>query len=186
MKSVSPVQRLLIAVLVLASAAWLVDRLTGSAQPRTAEAAPAQVAPALRAAAWEDINALVARLTNVEYQSVADELARLERDLFAPPEQMLGAPPAAGADGLADDESAGPVQTPPATPFAERHVLHGVILGTSPLAVIDDQLLSLDAVLEEHRLVQIRRDHVVLEHIASGAQVSLQLVQSSIVQTRAP
>jgi hypothetical protein len=181
-KSVSPVQRLLIAILVLASAAWLVDRLTGSAQPRTAEAAPAQATPGQRAAAWEDINALVACLTDVEYQSVADELGRLERDLFAPPDEMLGAPLTIGPGDPAD----APAQAPPAAPFAERHVLQGVILGASPLAVIDDQLLGLNAVLEEHRLVQIHRDYVVLEHIASGAQVILQLAPSSVIQTRAP
>jgi hypothetical protein len=163
MRRISARQKLLAGALLLAGGIWAEDRLTGTGLPSKSQAQPGK-APAAGAGAttWQDVSALVAELTHAEYVSVAGELGESARDLFMPTglvEDLTGpAVSAAATQPSAEEASAAGEQA-----FHNHHRLRGVILGPSALAVIDDRLLPLRADVDGYRLVEIERDHVILE-----------------------
>jgi hypothetical protein len=176
MKRLSARQRLLIGALLIAGLIAAADQFTRGGAPSPARAGQsAQTTPSAAPAGWGDVNALVARLTQTDYTSVAGELEQLQRDVFVPTT-------AAGAVFSTADPAPAPAapEPPPVEPqvdFRDKHRLSGVMLGETPLAVIDDQLLALDAEVDGFKLVGIERDSVVFWQPGSGLRVVLELAQ---------
>jgi hypothetical protein len=173
MKRLSKRQRLLAGALLVAGAIAAIDRFTGGGPPAPARAREAtEAAPPAAPAGWNDVNALVAKLTQSDYASVADELEQLERDVFVPTSS-------ARAAFVANDPAPAEPTEPPAAErqagFLERHNLSGVVLGETPLAVVDEQLLSLFAQVDGFMLVQIERDYVVFQELGTDTRLVLEL-----------
>lgn len=165
--------RLLLGALVLAATIWLFDRLSGGAGPQPAQAQGNDSAPAPTASlAWDDVNALVSRVVALRQGGDERRLPETARDLFQPSALL--------AQLLAATEAPVPsaAESPPAdTPgdFGARHRLSGVVLGAEPLAVVDDVVVGLGAVLDGHTLVSVERDAVVFEETATGVRLRLTL-----------
>lgn len=177
MKRFSTRQRVLVGALAIAGIIGGVDRFTGGGAPAPARGAPTAQTPAAAApAGWNDVNALVDRLTRTDYAPVTDELEQLPRDIFTPTSVAGGA--FAAAEAAPTVEAAEP--PPPAeqlADFQDRHRLSGVMLGETPLAVIDDQLQPLYADVDGFTLVQIERDYVVFQQAATDTRIVLELAQ---------
>jgi len=173
MKRLNRTQRLLAAALVLAVGIWAVDSLTRGGGPRQANAQQSAETTVPAPADWGDVAKLVERLTRSEYAPVATGLAQVERDLFLPtpaiervileasppPEEERGAPPAEQAE----------------PEFPDRHQLLGVMLGTTPLAVVDDLVVPRHAMLDGHVLIELHQYHVVFAEPATGKRFTLTL-----------
>jgi hypothetical protein len=176
MKRLSARQRLLIGALLIAGLIAAADRLTRGGAPTPARAGQtAQTAPPAAPAGWNDVNALVARLTQTDYASVAGELEQLQRDVFVP--TTAAGPMFSAADPAPSAASPEPPPVEPQVDFRDKHRLSGVMLGETPLAVIDDQLLALDAEVDGFTLVGIERDYVVFLQPGSELRVVLELAQ---------
>jgi hypothetical protein len=177
MKSLTPRRGVLGGVLLLAVAVLAIDRGSGRRQPATAQAADARVPVELTPADWEPVSDLVARLTRSSYAPVGEDLARLDRDVFQPTpmieEAVALAPPVEAVSvAAADDPNSGPEAG-----FAARHKLTGVMLASRPLAVVDDQVLAVSSNLDGYALIDVQRDYVVFQELATGARVTLELEQ---------
>lgn len=179
MMRLSKQQRVLLGALGLAVVVWVGDMLTGSGEPKTAEAAASTVAAApQQTAEWHDLSADIARLTSGTYTSAAGELEPLQRDLFQPSPLMVEvfSPQESEEEEAQEAAAVVPLATSnPGDDFAARHVLSGVMLGSSPIAVIDDQLVPLKTTIEDYILIEINRDQVVFQHSTSDAQVVLEV-----------
>jgi hypothetical protein len=107
--------------------------------------------------------------------SLAEQVALLRRDVFLPAGEME----AALQETLtaAVDPETGEAGADPRVPasFRDRHVLVGVVLGSHPYAVIDDRVYTLYTVVDEHQLIEIQRDRVVLVNRQTREQVVLEL-----------
>jgi len=171
MRRLNARQRLLLGALLLAGVILALDRFTGRAQPAAAQAQPGTTAPAAAPLGWQEVETRLARVQE-NYVSVAAELQRLERDLFVP--------------SAAIDATYGTLQTAPereetqsvvdpAAEFRARHRLLGVMLGSLPLATIDDRVLPLGAELEGYRLVRVTRDQVVFVEPQTQTQIVLEI-----------
>ena len=175
MKRIPATQRMLIGVLTLAGLAWAVDAYTGTTRPAAASAALSQVPVTVTGPAnWEEVDEMVRRLTQISYDSVAEKLIGLNRDLFMPTPLI----DAACAPLPAPVEETAPETrdaAPPKPEFGALHELGGVILGESPLAVVDDRVLPLGAVLDGYILVELQRDYAVFQHLETQEQAVLEL-----------
>lgn len=177
MKRLSKRQRLLAGAFLLAAGIAAIDRVAGRGSPVPATAG--QTAPAAAPAApagWKEVDALVLQLTRVEYSSVADDLASLDRDVFVPT-MAASTFLAATAEPVPADEPAEPPAAEPQVSFVDQHRLSGVILGDAPLAVIDEQLMSVGAELDGFTLVQIERDYVLFAQSETETRIVLELAQ---------
>lgn len=81
------------------------------------------------------------------------------RELFAPGERLrtLWTAP---AESDADAPQAAASQ-PTDKPFADRHVLNGVLAGKQAVAIVDGQYTTIGEVIEDYELLEIHRDRVV-------------------------
>jgi len=165
-------QRLLIAGLGLAAGVWAIDSLTGGGQPQQARAAQKPTGEAAVTVQWCDVSQTVARLTDATYRSIAPDLLRVERDLFAPSAVMERVYAPAPSVPVAKQ----PVEQDPAVvDFVGQHTLDGVLTGRRPVAVINGRPLALGAELDGHRLVEVARARVSLERVSDGEVVELEL-----------
>jgi hypothetical protein len=167
-------QRLLGGALLLAGAIWGMDALTGKSGPAPAVAQAAK-APATPPAgpAWAEVDEVLTRLTRRADDPLSAEPAPPVRDLFWPTptlEAAFPAQPEALAEPIAEP-------SPAEDDFAERHRLVAVMLGPTPLAVVDEKLIPLHAELDGFRLVSVSRDHVVFRDKSSGRSVELVLAE---------
>ncbi len=162
------------AALLLAALVWAFDAFTrgGPAAARGAQATPL-AAPVLEID-WKQVGELVERLRRRDYEPVADEATRLQRDLFVPSVTVLSALAAAAP---APPPEPGPVEARVSVEegFRTRHKLLGVIVGKVPLAVIDDRLWPVGAELDGCRVIDIQRDYVVLQQIGTDIRATLRL-----------
>lgn len=177
-------QRLLGGALVVSAAAWCVHALLGTSGPSDALAQPTPPA-AVGVPRWQDPGETVERLTRRQYRSVTRELEQLSRDLFQPTPLIEAA--------LAPQEAQPSKEAPPpedeidpALAFQANHQLNGVMLGSRPLAVVGDSVLSINSELDGFRLIAIRREMVVFLDPRSGAQVALKLQHGPERSPRAP
>ncbi len=185
MKRLTKLQRLLAGGLVLALGIWAIDALTGkSGRPAHARAASATAAATAPAADWNEVDALVARLTQQRYVSVIPDLDRTPRDLFSPSpamESLLApAPPPApepNTPALAEEA---------ASDFQSRHQLSGVVIGRNPLAIVDGRVLHRNGELDGYRLVELQRDFVVFQEPRTGARATLKLAPRGTPSPSAP
>ena len=169
MRRLSPRQWVLVGALTLAGLVWAADALTRGGPP-PAQAAAAGSSTPTPIAEWADVERMVEQLTRLEYESVAEALQTLDRDLFVPTDtvaQVLTA-----ADPAPEPESQ---QASEAEDFRSRHRLSGVVLGQMPVAVIDGRVYPLYAELDGYRLVEIRRDGVLLRKVSGDARILLTL-----------
>ena len=171
--------RILGGALLLIGLFWGIDSFTGT-RPATASAAGIgasdQTAPERGSIERLSPAALLARLTQSPYVSVADDIERLDRDLFAPtpavqkvvaaaePHPTPTSVPAAGAD-KADPDAA----------FQGKYQLTGVVIGAAPLAVIGERVMPVGAELEGYVLREVQRDYVVFQSPSSGRALTLAL-----------
>ena len=65
----------------------------------------------------------------------------------------------------------------PEADFQTSHKLEGVLLGRTPLAVIDGHVLAVNSDLDGYTLLEVQRDRVVFHRPATGATVVLDLSQ---------
>ena len=139
-----------------------------------------QKAPARPPSTDDDTQAFsdsLARLSRNEYVSVADEIDQLQRDLFEPTAVMETAftpvetnpPPELAATAARSAVREADFQT--------SHNLEGVLLGRTPLAVIDGHVLAVNSDLDGYTLLEVQRDRVVFQQPATGARVVLELSQ---------
>jgi hypothetical protein len=169
-------QRLLGAALLVAGLVWAADHFIGSGRPAALQAAQTAAAPPPASAGdARDFSESLARLTRNEYISVADEIDLLQRDLFEPTAIMesafaLAAPPPART--LAESAAQPPA---PEDDFQTSHKLEGVLLGRTPLAVIDGHVLAINSDLDGYTLLEVQRDRVIFQHPPTGARVVLEL-----------
>jgi hypothetical protein len=176
MKRLSATQRVLGGALLALVAFWLFDHFTGRSRPAAAQGKPARTEMASgKSVAWPDLSDRVAHLTRPAYASVATELNQVARDLFIP----VPAAQQALAASVPHDETPPPPEepAPPKPSFESRHKLAGVIIGHNSLAVIDDRLFGIGAVLDGYRLVEVHRDFVRLCDTDTGKLVTLTLQQ---------
>jgi len=174
MKRLTKQQRLLAAGLTLALGIWAVDTLTGKkAGPVRAQAAQATTPPPAAAVDWEQVNTLVARLTEQRYVSVAPELDQTSRDLFAPSAAMESS--LAPVEPVIEP-NAPAIQEAAIADFRDRHELSGVVIGRHPLAIVDGHVLRPGSELDGHRLVELQRDYVVFQAAQTGTRVTLKLI----------
>jgi hypothetical protein len=169
-------QRVLGTALLLAGLVLGADRFFGSGHPAPLQAA--QTAPVPPPSSAHDAQAFsdsLARLSRNEYFSVADKIDQLQRDLFEPTAIM--------------ETAFTPVETAPPTDlattaaqsaasdadFQTSHNLEGVLLGHTPLAVIDGHVLAVNSDLDGYTLVEVQRDRVIFHQLATGARVVLEL-----------
>lgn len=171
---------------LLSSLAFLAsDWFMGTSPPASAKASNRQSAPdAAATAEWEDVSDLVNRLTSVQYASVADELAELDRDLFVPTAVVKEAFPAIALLPAEEEENVPASAAPPPPAFADVHRLSGVMLGANALAVIDNQLVPLRGVVDNHVLVDVQRDYVVLEDQETRERVTLTVERGPVKPQR--
>ncbi len=165
--------RLLLGALVLAVTIWLLDRLSGRTGPQPAQAKGNGTAPApTTSLAWDDADALLRRLAALRADGDERRLPETARDPFQPSALLAQLLPATEVPMPSGAESP-PADTP--GNFGARHRLAGVVLGAEPLAVVDDVVVGLGAVLDGHTLVAVERDAVVFEETATGVRVRLTL-----------
>ncbi len=174
MKPIPMKQRVLFGALLLAAGIYLVDTLTGGAEPRPANAAPAAQPQLPSIGPWQDVSGLIARLTAGRYQPLDGELDALSRDLFAPTPTVEKAFGIGVARKQATPESS---PTERSSDFQQNHRLEGVVLGRQPLALINGQVYALNSDLDGYKLIEISRSHVDLHHPPSGRRVRLELPQ---------
>jgi hypothetical protein len=163
--------------LVVAAAVWAFDRLAGDRQPRAAQAARSAAAPlpAAALAGCQPVADLVGRLAGSDYVPVAEELNRLERDLFLPTAAIKEAvAPHAPAPGEAVAATAGN-EAAVASDFRTRHKLNGVLVGDTPLAVVDNRVLAIHSDLDGYTLTDVQRDYVVFRNASTGERLTLEL-----------
>lgn len=176
MSRLNPRHRLLLGVLALAAGAWGIDAYTRGGTPRSAVAQGSSASAQGGALPqWEALDRQIAQLTGRTHVSLAEQVARLRRDVFLPAGGMeLALQETLTAS--ADPESGG-AGADPRVPlgFEDRHVLVGVVLGSHPYAVIDDRVYTLYTVVDEHQLIEIQRDRVVLVDRQTRDQVILEL-----------
>lgn len=178
MKRLSQRQRLVCGALAGAGLIWAVDALTRDSTPSAALAGPSTAAagPSAPAVVWQDVSATIAALTEEGYVSVANELERLERDLFVPT-ALIDAALRSAEELEAEQAAAVKSEQDEAAEFRGRHRLVGVMLGRRPLAVVDDEVLALQGELDGWRLADIQRERAVFLHPQLGIQVVLELEQ---------
>jgi len=165
--------RLLLGALVLAATIWLFDRLSHGTGPQPAQARGSASAPMPAVLPdWGDVNALVSRIVALRGADKAPRLPDSARDVFQPSALFTGLLAAAEVQPPADAE---PSREKSPVDFAARHRLSATVLGAEPLAVVDDIVVGLGAVVDGHTLVAVERDAVVFEEQATGAQVRLTL-----------
>ncbi|MCK4340091.1 MAG: hypothetical protein KAY37_00015 [Phycisphaerae bacterium] len=176
MRRLSNRQRVIGGALVLAVLVWVADWLIGDGPTplQAGQAAPLQTQ--VVTAKWRDVTDLVARLTEAEYASVAEELDQLQRDLFMPSmliESVFSVEvPEEPPEPITVKES-----EVPELDFATRHKLEGVVIGSRPLAVIDDRVLPLNSDLEGYTLIGVQRDGVIFRHSITQVLIRLELEQ---------
>ena len=174
MKGLSRKQRLLAAALFVAGLLWGADRFLGRGQPATLQAAQTPSAPpSVVTPNGQDLAAFLARLSTGEYASVMDEIDRLPRDLFEPTAAMEAAVAPAETDPALTLGANAAAAGATVTDFQTRHKLEGIMLGRTPLAVVDGQVLALDADLDGYTLTEVLRDSVVFVDAATGARIVL-------------
>jgi hypothetical protein len=168
-------RRILAGGLVVAVAALALDWYTRVGTPEEARAGQSARGQAARAPDdWDDLSAQVERLTGNSYVSVAGELAQLDRDLFVPTmvvESEFAVEPE-------EEDAAEREARQTAVEEAARPELGGVVLGSRPLAVIDDQVVQLDSDFGGYRLVELGRDFAVLLDLDSGEKLRLELTRN--------
>jgi len=160
----------------LVTIVWGIDMLTGGPAPSSAAATPAAVvAPANVAPLPDpaDLEAVIAALSDDHAPLPALPFQRVTRDLFAPTPSMeaalaLAAPALSGKSELREEPAAEPL------PFPARHELQGVLMGRVPLALIDGHLCRRGTEIDGYRLVEVRRDYVVLQR--GQSRVTLRVV----------
>jgi len=167
MRRLSPRQWVLVGALVLAGLVWAADALTRGG-PAPAQAAAAGGSAPAPIAEWAEVERMVERLTRREYESVAEALATLDRDLFVPTDAAAQVLTAAGAAPEPESQ-----QVSEAEEFRSRHRLDGVVLGQMPVAVIDGRVWPLYRELDGYRLVEIRRDSAVFQKVGGDARIVL-------------
>lgn len=171
-------QRMLMGAFGLAAAVWAVDALTRGGPAPAQATQPGGAAPPAPQVEWQDLGGLVNQLTHAGYTSVAPELDNLVRDLFVPTPLLEPELPATELVEPDDSATEPPDVAPvPEVPFAQRHRLAGVLVGRSPLAMIDDQLVPLNSDIDGFTLIEVHRDSVVLRERSSGQVVTLALTE---------
>ncbi len=104
-----------------------------------------------------------------------EELNRLERDLFLPSAAIKEAvAPRAPAPVDAVAATAGN-EAAAVSDFRTRHKLNGVLVGGTPLAVIDNRVLAIHSDLDGYTLIDVQRDYVVFRNASTGARLTLEL-----------
>lgn len=153
---------ILVGATLLAGGGWLVDALLPASRPKPASAASSQPADGSEPAAPPDVDAVLARLAPPQAAGAGLGADAFERDLFKPGPrlmQMLAEPAPVPATRPATPSPDARAELP----FAERHRVQGILLGPTPLAIIDGQVMAQGSVVDGHRVVEIRRGDVVLE-----------------------
>jgi hypothetical protein len=178
MKRLTRKQRVLGTALLLAGLVLGADRFFGSGHPAPLQAAQAvSAAPPSTAEDAQDFADSLARLSRNEYVSVADRIDQLQRDLFEPTAIMETAFTPVETDSPAELAAAAAQSAASDADFQTRHKLEGVMLGRTPLAVIDGQVLAVNSDLDSFTLLEVQRDRVVFRQPATGARVVLELSQ---------
>ncbi len=162
--------RLLLGALALAATIWLLDRLSGGTGPPPAQAGGTPHAPPPAPPDWSAVDALIGRVIALRGADEAPRLPDPVRDVFQPSALLADLLAAAQAPPPAATE---PPPEDPAADFAARHRLSATVLGTQPLAVVDDVVVGLGAVLDGHKLVAVERDAVVFEALVTRVRVRL-------------
>ena len=171
-------QRVLGAALFLAGLIWGADHFFGRGGPAPLQAA--QTAPARPPSTDDDTQAFsdsLARLSRNEYVSVAGEIDQLQRDLFEPTAVMETAFTPVETNPPPELAATAARSAAPEADFQTSHNLEGVLLGRTPLAVIDGQVLTVNSDLDGYTLLEVQRDRVVFQQPATGARVVLELSQ---------
>lgn len=150
-------QRLLISAACLALVGWLLDSALRDG-PTEAQAG-SSTDGTRQTVRWQDISGLIERYTHVQYESLARELAALDRDLFVPTPAIT----ARLFERPIDDDGEAEQAAAERAAFSDRHRLTGVVLGRQPLAVIDGQVVRSGDRLDGHHVLEVQRDSVVLE-----------------------
>jgi hypothetical protein len=177
MRRTSTQQRVLGGALLLAASVWAVDWFTGGARVTPARAAPGatpSTPPTPAPVDWQDLDALVAQLTHSGYTAAREDLEQLQRDLFLPTRRVEEA--CAPPEPAIPQETKDPPPIPTSQPdFRSRHKLTGVVIGTTPLAVIDGTVLPLNSDLEGYTLIEVQRDYVVFRQSGTDERIVLAL-----------
>lgn len=180
MKRISGRQRLLGGALLIVALIGTVDWFAGPGGPTKAQAGPSPAdASSARQTQWQDPTEVVVHLLRQDYTSIEMDLDQSQRDLFQPTPLFESAFARAALAELEEATEPG-AQTGGASPeadFRTRHQLVGVMIGSTPLAVVDDRLLSLNSDLEGYRLVEVRRDYVVFLQPDTQERITLELQQ---------
>jgi hypothetical protein len=172
-------QRVLGTVLLLAGLVLGADRFFGSGRPAPLQAAQAgPAAPASTAADAQAFSDSLARLSRGEYVSVADRIDQLQRDLFEPTAVMETAFTPVETDLPPEPAAAAAQAAASEADFQSSHHLEGVLLGHTPMAVIDSRVLAVNSDLDGYTLVEVQRDRVIFQKLATGARVVLELSPS--------
>lgn len=169
-------QRVLGTALLLAGLVLGADRFFGSGQP--APLLAAQTAVATPTSTADDAQAFsdsLARLSHSEYVSVADTIDQLQRDLFEPTAVMETAFTPIETDPSPELAAAAARSAAPEADFQTSHNLEGVLLGNTPMAVIDGRVLAVNSDLDGYTLVEVQRDRVIFHQPATGARIVLEL-----------
>lgn len=177
MKRVSRRTVLPLGAVLVAVAIWTADNYWGGG-PRVASAAPGAAAKqgSGTPVPHVDLAALRNRLLPPAYQSVASELDAIQRDAFAPLAQF--APQPVPPEVVSEEPPGPPAPAPEEViaAFRARHRLTGVMLGSEPLAVIDQDVVPLRSELDGFRMIEISRDTATFEGLSGEGRVTLDLV----------
>lgn len=175
MKRLSGRQRVLGGALLVAALIGAVDLFSGARAPAEVQARPMSTGTGSTALpAWQDVSALVARLTRTEYIPVAGELEQLRRDLFMPT-PLFEAAVVRPAPPESDEPAEAGQDRAPEPDFRDCHKLLGVITGSTRLAVVDDRLLGLNSDLDGYTLIEVHRDYVVFRQPGTEDRIRLEL-----------
>jgi hypothetical protein len=178
--NVSKRQRILLALLAPVLALWAIDAAVGPPKPSQGAASDSVPPPTDAAPTPSDLSSLFRTLAQNPADRAPLQLNNAARDLFALTETMrvaLGQAAEAGRAGIPTSPADSPPQEPEG-PFETRHTLYGTLVGPVPLALVDDLVVSRDALVGDHRLIQISRGYVVFRS-PNGTYTRLNLAETS-------
>lgn len=179
MKKFSLKHRVMTAAALLAVSIWVADRFGSSLRPKSAQAAePVAQNVSQSKTDWQAAQQLVDHLTRAQPPSVLAQLSNVQRDLFLPEGgllELLMPPPESEAP-----EVLAPPPPEPEALFTARHTLQGIVLGQRPLAVVDGQLIPLNGVYDNHRLIDIGRGSAIFQDLATGACFRLEVAAAAL------
>ena len=176
MSSVPRRSKVVFGALGVVAVLWVLDMVWSGGEPASVSAsAAAQPVLAVRAPSKFDSVDFRDRLGTLAAPDAVlpdREWDRLGRDLFVPTPTMEAAFVAAAANADRDGEA---TDSPEAAgvAFQQHYELQGVLTGPTPFAVIDGALVPHGTEVGGYTLVEIHRDHVVLQRDAIRVILSI-------------